>query len=295
MKPVIFYHASCADGYGAAFAAWKRFGNDAEYVAMQYGTIKSINDIDLLGHIKDRDIYILDFSFPREVMTHLMAEAEHVTWLDHHKTAFEMWAPNIVLSSTTLYTHEDARIFITLDNARSGAMIAWNFFSSQPAPLLIQHIQDYDLWLFKLDCTKAFSKALWSVAPWTFEQWDVIAALNANGYGSMYEAGDALLREHNTQVQRATAHSREIKLNGEAGLCVNAPPNLTSDSGHALAMKSGTFGMVYTIDHELRVKCSLRSTKDYDVSALAKLYGGGGHKNAAGFELTMEQLIEILN
>lgn len=295
MKPVIFYHASCADGFGAAFAAWTRFTHYAEYVPIQYGTVKSLDDIDLLGEIKDRDIYILDFSFPRDVMVHLMAEAEHVTWLDHHKTAFEMWAPNIVITPSTLYSHEDARIFITLDNARSGAMIAWNFFNSEPAPRLIQHIQDYDLWLFQMEGTKAFSKALWSVAPWTFEQWAAMSAMNEHQYNAMYATGEALLREHNNQVQRATHNSRTIKLNGQAGLCVNAPPNLTSDSGHALAKQIGTFGMVYHIDHELRVKCSLRSTGDYDVSALAKLYGGGGHKNAAGFELSVQELIEILN
>ena len=29
-----------------------------------------------------------------------------------------------------------------------------------------------------------------------------------------------------------------------------------------------------------RVRCSLRSNGDYDVSAIAKSFGGGGHRNA---------------
>ena len=37
MKPLVIYHASCADGFGAAFAAWLKFGDDAEYVACSYG------------------------------------------------------------------------------------------------------------------------------------------------------------------------------------------------------------------------------------------------------------------
>jgi nanoRNase/pAp phosphatase (c-di-AMP/oligoRNAs hydrolase) len=36
----------------------------------------------------------------------------------------------------------------------------------------------------------------------------------------------------------------------------------------------------------------LRSNGDYDVSAIAKAFGGGGHKNAAGFEVQVETLLE---
>ena len=37
MKPLVIYHAHCTDGFGAAFAAWMKLGDDAEYVPMQYG------------------------------------------------------------------------------------------------------------------------------------------------------------------------------------------------------------------------------------------------------------------
>ena len=29
---VVFYHAECTDGFTAAWAAWKKFGNRADYV-----------------------------------------------------------------------------------------------------------------------------------------------------------------------------------------------------------------------------------------------------------------------
>ena len=35
---------------------------------------------------------------------------------------------------------------------------------------------------------------------------------------------------------------------------------------------------------------SLRSVGDYDVSAIAKTFGGGGHRNAAGFEVALDRL-----
>lgn len=294
MKPVIFFHGACADGYGAAFAAWKQFGDNAEYIPMRYGQIKSIDDVDLLGLVKNRRVFVLDFSFPHDVTEYLVAEAEEFVWLDHHRTAFEMWVPDMPFTDDIEYRKTDARSYICLDNKRSGALIAWNFFIGM-APLMIRHIDDYDRWQFKLDETKAFNKYLWSIAPWSFEKWDILCSGDANTYGSAYDMGNALLAEHKRQVVSATKNAREVKLNGQTGLCVNAPPNLTSDSGHDLAARCGSFGLIYHIDHELRVKCSLRSTGDYDVSALAKLYGGGGHKNAAGFELSIQGLIEILN
>lgn len=65
-NPVVFYHASCADGFGAAFAAWMAMGDKAEYIPIKYGQINSINDVDLLGVIKGRDVFVLDLSFPRD-------------------------------------------------------------------------------------------------------------------------------------------------------------------------------------------------------------------------------------
>jgi phosphoesterase RecJ-like protein len=40
-----------------------------------------------------------------------------------------------------------------------------------------------------------------------------------------------------------------------------------------------------------RAKVSLRSNGGYDVSAIAKAFGGGGHQNAAGFEVDMSTLM----
>ena len=146
MKPVIFYHANCADGMGAAFSAWKVFGEDAEYIPVQYGMINSIIDVDLLGRIQDRDVFILDFSFPRPVMEYLVSVANHVTWLDHHKTAFEMWTPDVAFTNDSKFDLRSTKMRVVLDNQKSGAMLAWEFFNGPTIPHLIAHIDDYDRW-----------------------------------------------------------------------------------------------------------------------------------------------------
>ena len=85
MKPLVIYHANCADGFGAAFSCWLKLGDDAEYVPMQYGHAPIDS---MVG--KDRDVYILDFSLPKDQMEHLFRVAKRVVWLDHHASSRSM-------------------------------------------------------------------------------------------------------------------------------------------------------------------------------------------------------------
>lgn len=74
----------------------------------------------------------------------------------------------------------------------------------------------------------------------------------------------------------------------------NLPYTFSSDAGHELAL-GNPFGACYWDTPEGRV-FSLRSTDEgIDVSSIAASYGGGGHRNAAGFKLSFEQakLLEI--
>ena len=304
MKPLVIYHASCADGFGAAFAAWLKLGDDAEYVPMQYGketdqffTLEDGTfDSDL--NILNREIFILDFSFPRWVMDGLFSVAKRVVWLDHHKSAFEMWCED---GERSLCEQSNGRDEVILDNNKSGAILTWEYFHpGEEIPQFIRHIDDYDRWQFKLKGTKEINKALWSFTPWTFPLWQEI--IDDDQYGSMWSQGSAILRAHEQHVAKtvkeATMHCKLSTYTADSygaifeGLAANCPPHLTSDVGHELANQSGTFGLCWTLSQtDLVAKCSLRSNGDYDVSAIAKAFGGGGHRNAAGFEVPIQTLL----
>ena len=293
MKPLVIYHANCADGFGAAFTAWLKLGDKAEYVPMQYG------DTDTRLEYTGRELYILDFSFPREVMDHMFANAKRVVWLDHHKTAFEMWCED---GERNRCEQSNGRDEVLLDNNKSGAMLAWrHFHPGKEVPMLVKHIDDYDRWQFKLEDTKAFNKALWSFTPWTFEHWKGIskALLTVKGQDMFRAEGLAVLRAHEQNVQAVVKGAvRTMRfpylgsdVNQKWGLAANCPPHLASDVGHSLATQSGTFGLLWYINKEGKCLCSLRSNGDYDVSVIAKAFGGGGHKNAAGFEVDVQALL----
>jgi nanoRNase/pAp phosphatase (c-di-AMP/oligoRNAs hydrolase) len=68
-----------------------------------------------------------------------------------------------------------------------------------------------------------------------------------------------------------------------------------SEIGAALAPKCD-FAVIWYYDHDARqVKISLRAHHDdSDVSEVAKRWGGGGHRKAAGFVLVPGESIESI-
>ena len=54
-KPLVIYHKYCLDGFGAAFAAWKKFGDTVEYLPLAY---PEREDFILSGEAAGRDLYI---------------------------------------------------------------------------------------------------------------------------------------------------------------------------------------------------------------------------------------------
>lgn len=318
MKPLVIYHADCTDGFGAAFAAWLKFGSDADYYAARYG------DKDLPDW-QGREVYILDFSFPRALMNDAFQFAKHVVWLDHHKTAFEMWIGGLFDGTEGRHEQHDQVRDIVLDFDKSGAMLAWEYFHPGTAvPKLIQHIDDRDRWQFKLDGSKELHAALQSYKPWSFEQWGEkfyscytgLPAYFEEELHMLYDGGAAILRAQEQHVADMAKQARKCELwipfIGDPvelrkqkvefrsdleqcyapvrGLAVNATMHM-SEVGHELANQSGTYGLVWYVGADTRVKCSLRSNGEYDVSGIARQFGGGGHRNAAGFETDISTLV----
>lgn len=285
-RNLVIYHANCADGFGAAFAMWLKLEDTADYVPLQYGYKPHE-----LPDVKGRKVWIVDFSLPLEDMERVINEAAHIKWYDHHKTAFEMWGV------TSQHVNVTLKKRIILDNDRSGALITYE--EEDPDPIFIHQflfdlLDDYDRWQFKLLDTKAFNKGLWSLTPWSFEQWDQLDVAKT------IVRGQVLLEQHEKHVEqiiKSSARECAIALPNTVtpipGMAANCPAFFSSDVGHHLAVNSGTYGLTFSIGHDPleKIKCSLRSNGDYDVSAIAKQFGGGGHKNAAGFTATVFDIL----
>ncbi|MFZ4539230.1 DHHA1 domain-containing protein [Propionivibrio sp.] len=266
LSPIILYHANCYDGFGAAYAAWVYLGDNAEYRPIQYGDSVPLEP--LIG----RQVFILDFSFSPDTILAMSQIATQVTLLDHHKSAAEQWQGVVPPLNAE----------ITFDMNRSGAQMSWDHFHpSVSRPILIDHIGDRDLWRFDLPDTKAFCAGL-SIQPTTFEVWQRVTP------EAIIASGRVILDYQRCQVDGAMNRDlRSVTLAGHQGLAANVINN-TSEVGHEIARRSGTFSLTFFIKGD-DVICSLRSVAPFDVSEIAKHYGGGGHAQASGFTMPINQ------
>jgi len=286
-KSVVLYHANCNDGFAAAYAAWVALGDDAEYVPVKYG--------DAPPYVTDKVVYILDFSYDPDVVYAMAEKAYHIVMLDHHKTAMDKWSHLLVTGTNGGMRFRRGNLNVIVDMERSGAQMAWDWFSpGVPRPRIIDHIGDRDLWKFALPGTKAVCAAMSSHEK-EFKLWDYLSGYRQ--HMELLTEGGAILRMQARQVADVLAaplrpvnielRSPEGLAYVETGLAANVRENI-SEVGNAIAKLSGTFSLTFFIEAGTAL-CSLRSEGAYDVTPIALNFGGGGHKNAAGFKMPLQR------
>lgn len=74
----VVYHKHCPDGFGAALAAWLKFGDGAEYLAANYGDLPP-------SLTQDDEVYVLDFSYPRAILEDMREQCRSLLVLDHRQ------------------------------------------------------------------------------------------------------------------------------------------------------------------------------------------------------------------
>lgn len=286
MKPLCIYHGNCADGFTAAWAVRKALGDAVDFHPGIYGHEPP--------DVTDRHVVLVDFSYKRPVLDQLFRKAESLLILDHHKTAAEDLAGLLAPFGPGWKRHLDNVYQDTCENCpqpyalfdmdRSGAQIAWDFFLPQEQrPRLVDYVADRDLWRFQMPFSREVAAAVFSY-PYDFAAWDQIAAQIELDLTSISEQGAAIERKHHKDIAELVGVTKRRMLIGSWDVPVaNLPYTLTSDAGNLMA-RGEPFAACYWDTPNGRV-FSLRSTEEgLDVSAVAKAYGGGGHKNAAGFQ-----------
>lgn len=271
-NPLCIYHSNCADGFAAAWVVRRALGDGVEFHAGTYGNPPPAD-------IAGRDIVIVDFSYKRPVLDDMIQRAASVIILDHHKSAQEDM--DGITGATAVF-----------DMQRSGARIAWDhYFPNEAPPALLLHIEDRDLWRFAMPGTREIQANVFSHS-YDFDVWDILMAADPIGLAA---DGVAIERKHHKDIaELLNVVVRPMCIGGHVIDVANVPYQFTSDAGHQLAIGK-PFGACYWDTPQGRV-FSLRSTDaGLDVSAIASLYGGGGHHNAAGFRISFAdaQMFEI--
>ncbi len=272
-KPLCIYHGNCLDGFAAAWAVRHALGEKVEF----YKGIHHQSPPDVTG----RDVFLVDFSYKKQVLETMLQTAASITILDHHISAEEDL-------SVLLKCGAIKGLF---DMNQSGAMLAWHWFNpKEPPPELIAHIQDRDLWSFKLEGSREINAAL-SSYPYDFRVWDNLMANNKDELTLLRRDGEAIERKLQKDIKQLIASGvRRMIIGGYDVPVLNASSAYVSDAGNIMSTGEA-FAACYW-DHPDGRSFSLRSRNDggekgINVADVAKKYGGGGHKNAAGFTVEL--------
>jgi oligoribonuclease NrnB/cAMP/cGMP phosphodiesterase (DHH superfamily) len=292
---IILSHAACPDGFVAALIAKRRYP-EAKAVFLNHGA----DHTEVLKECAGKDVLMLDFSLrTREENDALAASAKSFRILDHHRTA------EAVLKDAP---------YAIFDMKRSGAGLAWDYLfgknswgeetiirpitdldviGSLERPWFVAYVEDRDLWNWALPNSKEICAYLGTL-PFEFEVWDELIRPRGVTKEEAAYKGEGALAHINHYVREVVKQAQTGTLYGYKTAVLNVPYLNCSEVGHELA-KTHDVSLTWFERGDGFIQFSLRSIGDIDVSVIAKSFGGGGHKNASGFQLKLDYGRKIID
>ncbi|MDD4888356.1 MAG: DHHA1 domain-containing protein [Phycisphaerae bacterium] len=288
----VFYHDD-PDGQWAAYAAYRGYRRDADYTPWRAG-------VPLPPISKGQAVVVLDLGQSFAEVTRLGAEAAAVLVIDHHAScALDYAGPR------------PENVQVVYDPTHAACVLAWSFLRpAEPLPELLAYVEDRDLWKFELPDSHEINAALasYDFALDTAEH--LLGSLE-----SLRSEGRAIWRAYQRQIGllalQAWAGVFQTETPASDGLCgtPDADPEAydvivacashfqASDLAHRmLDQNPGAEFAVVAVIHADEVTFELRSRRnEFDVGALAKRHGGGGHATAASFRYGLTHGLLFLN
>lgn len=284
-----FYHAD-ADGKCAAFwvkwlaGSFLKDGED-EYIKINYGMNFPFDRIK-----SGEKIYIVDYSLPVEEMKQLLNITKDVTWIDHHKTAIEKYRD----------FNEPIR-GIRYDGI-AGCMLTYCYLQHMTkngegkikpftkdmvndAPYFTKLIADYDVWTFEYgDDTRYFNMAFES-EDFEPESNNWVTLMDRKNESQYIEDGKIMMKYYdNFAKEYCESKGFETEFEGYRVYAMNIG---LAGSDWFKSVDDGSYDilMIFSYNGKYKTWSYSMYSKTVDVSEIAKKYGGGGHKGAAGFNL----------
>jgi uncharacterized protein len=270
--PLIIYHGNCLDGFTAAWSIWLKHPDWEFYPATHGHAPPEIE--------AGRQVYMVDFSYKLPVIRELLKKGIKLTIIDHHHTA--------EADLNGLFDVGD--IDGVFDMKHSGAYLTWQWFhgKDKEVPLFIRLVEDRDLWKWEVPNSKEANAFFFSF-PYHFGVWNNFLHVcnTPHQLEDLVKQGDAINRKQAKDITELISNcAMKVKIGGHTVWCANLPYTLASEAAHQMCYDDKTFAAAYYVDKDWNYVFSLRSRSDgMDVSKIALLYGGGGHKNASGFRI----------
>jgi oligoribonuclease NrnB/cAMP/cGMP phosphodiesterase (DHH superfamily) len=241
--------------------------------------------------VTGKDVLVVDFSWrTREQNDKMASLAKSFLILDHHKTAEATLA---------------GAPYAIFDMKRSGAGLAWDYLfganakvedvplgSEQDRPWYVNYVEDRDLWNWKLTHSKEICAYLGTLE-FTKQAWETLDQPSFDAARAL-QLGVGALAHIDHYIREAVKQAQTGIFQGYKTAVLNVPYLNCSEVGNELA-KTYQVSLTWFERGDGFIQFSLRSIGDIDVSAIAKIFNGGGHKNAAGFQVGLVKGREIVD
>jgi oligoribonuclease NrnB/cAMP/cGMP phosphodiesterase (DHH superfamily) len=268
-KTLCLYHDD-PDGCCAAAVVRRALGEEVGLHALEIG-----DEIPWSSVESSEQVVLVDYSLPLKEMQRLAA-GRRLVWIDHHKSALAELAEPLA----------DIPGERSVDEA--ACLLAWRtFFPSLPAPMAVTLIADRDTWQMAHSETRAFSEGLYqeNFEPTNDRLWKPLLADDRTTLVELIARGqvlyDARLRNIHHVVER---YGFAVTFEGHRTLAVNHPG--TGDMGEHIRQAGYELAYCYVdVVRRGRLQTVVTLYSDgVDVSEIARKFGGGGHRGAAGFQ-----------
>jgi hypothetical protein len=260
----VLYHGGCPDGFGAAYAAWKKFGDTADYIPVKHQE-------PFPAHIAGKELYLVDFCYDKATMDALVAQSKSLTVLDHHEGVEE------VIKEMPEYVY---------DSKRSGAGISWEYFHPEtPLPTFLAIVQKADLFEPLTDEERAIISYTYA-QPFHFDTWSehIRRVEDPSERAKIVERGSAYREYFDILVAQLAGPAELVEFEGHTVYLIGGEKMFITPLGAYLREKRPPFAIILRAGADgLRV--SLRGDGSVDVAKLAQKYGGNGHPQSAAFSI----------
>ena len=283
MVNICLYHGSDIDGICSA-AIVKLSNPDTILIPAEYGIKVKIDDI-----VSDGDtVIIVDFVLQPFSEMKRLSEKAHIIWIDHHNTAIEDY--NEYISSGVIEPLNGVR------NVKlSACELAWNWFNPNiPLPYSVFLLGRYDVWAHgesKSILPFQYGMKLNHEPPENMEFWKNVfsSPRDSDTIQTIIRQGKTIMR-YRAKLNEKLCELQSFKssLMGYSCICINRALSGSSIFDSLKNREEYDIMVTFYICSRGAWNVSMYSIKpEVNVGEIAKLFGGGGHANAAGFRCTI--------
>ena len=253
------------------------------------------NPVDNSIVMKDEFVVIVDYSFGERTfseLTGILEKSHNVLWLDHHITSKEMIES---LSKAELKNLKTNGLIYEIDMDRCGAKIAYDRLFSKTTHYknmqftFIDYIDDFDRWTKQFENSMLFKLAMDSEDQTPKSKiWDLLLVSEHHALAKLIEAGTTIKTYDDAKnLKDFNRLSYASSIAGMKCIAINKTGNSTVLCD---ALSKFPLGVVWTFDGKKYTYSLYSSDESVDCEKIAKLFGGGGHRQAAGFSSTRKIL-----